>query len=100
MEESSDYLSLAGDEKIKSTLTSGERVVFSDDIFKYNRFNWKQRRKILITDRFLYNFKNKTLRRRINLINIAATTISEHIESDEFVIHVPDEYDYRYSSAK
>jgi hypothetical protein len=40
------------------------------------------------------------LKRRINLLNIAATTTSLDKSSHEFVIHVPTEYDYRYTSPK
>ena len=65
-----------------------------------NRFNWKQKRSLLITNKYLYNFKGTKLKRKISLLNIAATTVSEDPSSDEFVIHVPDEYDYRYTSGR
>ncbi len=40
------------------------------------------------------------LKRKINLFSVAATTISENKDSQEFVIHVPAEYDYRYTSQR
>ena len=40
------------------------------------------------------------LKRKICLLNIAAVTTSSLKESDEFVIHVPMEYDYRYTSRR
>lgn len=100
MEANQDYLSLATEPKIAKLLDQDETVVFSDSLFKFNPFNWKQKRNMLITTKNLYNLKNKDLKRRISLCNVAATTVSEDTKSGEFVIHVPDEYDYRYTSEK
>lgn len=41
-------------------------------------------------------FTSAILRRKINLKKIFGLTLSKN--SFEFVIHVPEEYDYRYSS--
>jgi len=100
MESNKDYLSFASEPKIVKLLEPDESVVFSDSLYKYNPFNWKQKRNLVITTKNIYNLKSKDLRRRINLLNVAATTVNEDENNKEFVIHVPDEYDYRFISAK
>ena len=63
-----------------------------------------------LTDKALYNIAEETffdialsflsltpiMRRKIFLNKINSITISKH--GTEFVIHVPEEYDYRFSS--
>lgn len=100
MKKCADYLSFANEPEIKKLLDPDEKLLFSSTIFKFNHYNWKQERNILITDKYIYNLKKKSLKRRINLLSVGATTISESKESQEFVIHVPSEYDYRYSSKR
>ena len=82
----------------------------SCSLYKFNKRLKRQERAILITSKAVYNinkfeiianiinfFKsNYTLRRRINIEKLAAITVSEL--SSEFVVHVENEYDYRYSS--
>jgi len=50
----------------------------------------------MITDKAFYNMKKTSIKRRIVLSCIVGVTTS--VESTEFVLHVPSEYDYRYSS--
>merc|ERR1719411_1511467 len=53
----------------------------------------------MITDTAVYNLLKQNpgkCKRRIKLEDIGALTLSS--TTDEFVIHVPDEYDYRISS--
>lgn len=60
----------------------------------------------MITNIALFNLKKNSkyriiniilaIKRKISLTKIKATTISTI--SPEFVLHVPDEYDYRYAS--
>lgn len=76
-----------------------ESVVFSSIVTKVNRKNKEQNRALMITTLALYNLKPNDFgvcKRRILIENVAAITIST--SSDEFVIHVPDEYDYRFKS--
>ena len=71
-------------------------------------FEWTQERNLLITDQKLYNFKKRSktfaslpctaLKRAILLSKISGVTKSLFEGSKEFVIHVPSEYDYRFSS--
>lgn len=100
MEATKDHLSFANEPKITKLFDPDESVVFSDSIYKFNPFNWKQKRNMLITTKNIYNLKSHTLKRRISLMNLAATTVSEDGSSKEFVIHIPDEYDYRYTSER
>ena len=58
-----------------------------------------QERVLLLTTRALYNLnKARKVKRRIPLERVASVTVS--LVSDEFVIHVPSEYDYRIMTAR
>lgn len=103
-----DHLALASHSSVQKMLAkngvntpSPEEVVFSDFVVKINRKEKKQTRVLLITNKALYNLKPNDFgncKRRIALDLIGAITLST--SSDEFAVHVPEEYDYRYSSAK
>ena len=78
-----------------------EVVLFSDFVIKINRREKEQTRVMLITDKAIYNLlpNNYTkCKRRINIQLLVSITVSQI--SDEFVLHVPDEYDYRFKSGK
>ena len=102
MEESSseyDFLNFAKDHYIKTNVARDEAIEFSDKVYKYNKFGFKQERNILITNKGIYNLKKKELKRRIDIKSIKGITIAK--QSDEFVIHCNDEeYDYQYISPK
>ena len=56
---------------------------------------------MLITNRAIYNLMPTNYRkckRRIPLDLIDSITISVHPQSNEFVVHIPSEYDYRLIS--
>ena len=58
-----------------------------------------QNRQLVITDKGLYNFKKKDLKRRIALSLIKGISVSKL--TDEFVVHgMEAEYDYDYVSSK
>ena len=91
-----DNLSFANDKDILKT-TNNEKLLFSDNIIKINRYNMSQERTFLITASAVYNLKKKSLKRKIELKNIRGVTISSL--TDEFVIHgLEIEYDYHYVS--
>ena len=104
-----DYLGL-GPNKIlekmlskynKEDATTKEQVRFSDYMVKINRRDKPQERIILITTKAMYNMLPSDLskcKRRIPLALIDSVTVSE--VSDEFVVHVPGEYDYRMMSLR
>jgi len=80
-----------GDEK--------EFFVYSNEVMKINRKGKKQARTLAITDKAVYNLDKKTFKkckRRIPLRDIVQITVSN--SSNEFVLHVPGEYDYIYMS--
>jgi len=105
-----DELHFQFDQSIKECFEDGELILMSCSLYKYNKRQKCQQRAILITSKAIYNinkfeflaqmisfFKsNYVIRRRINIEKLSAITMSER--SSEFVIHVKDEYDYRYSS--
>ena len=81
----------------KNTLNklSGEKVIFSDLIIKINKKLIEQTRTLIITEKALYNFKEKTLKRRLKIKDIFGITASK--TSSEFVVHGEGgEYDYHY----
>ena len=86
------------DKDIKNKL-SGENIIFSDSIIKINKKLIEQNRILIITEKALYNFKEKTLKRRLPIKDIIGITTSK--TSNEFVIHGKgDEYDYHYKYPK
>ena len=89
-----DFLEVNNDKSIRSVLKD-EVLLYSDKIIKINRYNMSQDRQIVITNKAVYNFKKKELKRRIELNKIRGISISKL--TDEFVIHGSDsEYDYDY----
>ena len=65
-------------------------------IFKFNDYKKKQERGLLITNAAVYNLKGSEVKRRIDADRIEAISFSKI--GTEFILHVPSEYDYRYSS--
>jgi len=103
-----DHLTLASNAVVQKMLNKvgvnspiPERVLFSDFVSKINRKDKTQQRVLLITDKALYNIMPTAYskcKRRIAIENLHAITASSL--SNEFVIHIPEEYDYRYKSLK
>lgn len=91
-------------------LETYEKPVYCQQVWKFNYKSTKQERTLLITTINIINvanldFLSKTLsffnpsypiKRKISLGKIDAITISR--PGTEFVVHVPDEYDYRFST--
>lgn len=50
----------------------------------------------MITSKGVYGMSKKSLKRKIPINKVGSLTVSKN--GSEFVLHVPDEYDYRYSS--
>jgi len=87
-----------------------ETVILSTLLYKYNKKLKRQERSILITTRAIYNINQKgfltslmtvfnksfKIRRKIEIEKLSGISVSD--SSSEFVIHVADEYDYRYAS--
>lgn len=104
--ENNDRLGLSRDAKVAKLLASlnkqgPEKVTFSDMVVKINRKGKEQTRCVLVTDKALYNLKANNFgkcQRRIALEKIVSVTLST--VSEEFVLHVPEEYDYHFKSAQ
>merc|ERR1712228_343856 len=71
----------------------------SEQVIKINSKQKEQKRVLLVTDKALYNLipnSYKQCKRRIPIEKIASITIST--SSQQFAIHIPDEYDYLFIS--
>eukprot|EP00475_Leptophrys_vorax_P042043 TRINITY_DN7935_c0_g1_i1.p1 TRINITY_DN7935_c0_g1~~TRINITY_DN7935_c0_g1_i1.p1 ORF type:complete len:534 (+),score=138.56 TRINITY_DN7935_c0_g1_i1:37-1638(+) len=92
-----DYSGLGGVASVQNLLKSrSEVLVLSDHLVKINRHLKKQPRTLLITNAALYNLKGSgySCKRRIPLDKVSSLTSSNN--SGELVIHVLEEYDYRF----
>lgn len=96
---SNDHLDLVGQPQVQKMLEDGrESVLYSDFVCKINRKDKQQTRVLLISNQAIYNLIPNTYRckRRIPIKTLMGVSTSQL--SDEFVIHVDGEYDYRYKS--
>ena len=82
-----------------------EQVYFSGKVKKFNKKGSCKERMLLITDKFVYNlshtFFGKAIKvnRQLPIRCIDAVSVCHHdTHSDEFIIHVKQDYDYRFSS--
>eukprot|EP00808_Paulinella_micropora_P020250 g41271.t1 len=95
-----DYLRVRSNTQLMaflSTQSPSETCQFSDNVIKINRRGKKQPRQIVITNKALYNFKErnyKECQRKINISSLRRLVLS--LSSDEFVFKVKGEYDYRF----
>ena len=94
-EDNFDFLKFKDDPEILKIITT-EVLLFSDKIYKKNRFLFSQERYIVITNYAIYNLKGKSLKRRIDISKLKGITNSE--KTLEFVLHGNEEYDYLYYS--
>lgn len=105
-----DELQFRSDNSIKKNLAPDEFILMSCILYKYNKRLKRQERSLLITNKAIYNINQQeflaniisvfnssfAIRRRIDIAKVSGLTVSDL--SSEFVIHVRDEYDYRYGS--
>jgi len=101
-----DYLAVASNPSVFKVLAkysdgTPETVFFSDYLVKVNPRDKPQERVLLITNKAIYNLLPTDYgkcKRRISLDDLDSMTVSK--ASDEFVLHVPREYDYRLMSLR
>mmetsp|Transcript_23066 Transcript_23066/g.50346 ORF Transcript_23066/g.50346 Transcript_23066/m.50346 type:complete len:546 (+) Transcript_23066:298-1935(+) len=102
-----DYLAVSRNSSVIKLLqkysnkNDPEQVYFSDFLVKINPRDKPQERVLLITNKALYNLlptDYSKCKRRITLESVDFITVSQ--ASDEFVLHVPTEYDYRMMSLR
>lgn len=105
-----DILKCQENKKLLDLFLPTEKVLWSGTVVKVNKLNSRQKRNIVITTESLYNIRpdnviNKTInffnkdfaiKRRISLESIKSITYARL--GNEFVINVPDEFDYRIVS--
>lgn len=106
-----DYLDVHKNSRFDGLVTEDEIIYFSAKLIKINKRLVPQERFLIITDKALYNIHPRNsvvskiafglapccaLRRKIKAEKIFAMTVSGNPDSDQFVIHVDGEYDYRY----
>jgi len=98
-----DYLKLVDNADINTMLEKygegKEVVIYSRNMTKVNRRGKEQTRTLVITNKAVYNLipnKWKKYKRRVPLREIFMVTLSS--KTDEFVIHIPKQYDYYFKS--
>ena len=92
-----DLLGWSEDKDIKK-LISEEKIYYSDFISNISRFGLNQERIILLTNKNLYYFKNKSLILKILYKEIIGITTSNL--SNEFIIHINKEEQDLYFTSK
>lgn len=95
-----DYIGFKGQPELMK-LISGEQLLFADKIQKTNMFEWTQERTFVITNAAVYNIHKKEIKRAIKISEIGG--LSKTVPPSkalEFTIHVPETYDYRFTSAR
>jgi len=94
-----DHLKLYKDPTILKMI-SNEKFLFSDEIYKKNKFGFNQTRYCILTDNAIYNLKDKKkLKRRFDIAKLKGITVSVAKGSQEFVIHGNEqEHDYLFLS--
>ena len=91
-----DECGCAQNPNIMAQLDSAEQVVFSCVVLKFNRWGMKQERCLLLTNMALYNLKKDSIQRKIGINLMKGITKSLKKDVKEFLVHVKDEYDYRF----
>ena len=83
---------------MKDILLPNENILFSNKIQRIKK-NVAEDRIIVLTDRYLYNLRNKKYRNKADIRNITGITLSK--KSEEFIVHTCEiEDDFHYISNK
>lgn len=91
-----DNLNFSKDRDILKIIDN-EKIYYSGNIIKINQIGKNQERNIILTNRHVYNFKKKSMKRKIPLTSILGLSYSKL--SDEFIIHGKNEqHDISYKS--
>ncbi|CAK72024.1 unnamed protein product (macronuclear) [Paramecium tetraurelia] len=92
----SDALHINAEKYFKKQASESELVLVSRLTGKINKRNTEQQRTIVISSENIYNIDKKSIKRKISIHKIFGVTVSR--SSYEFVLHVPQESDYRFKS--
>jgi serum/glucocorticoid-regulated kinase 2 len=104
--EPKDNINFKNDKDFKAVIKQNENLLWSGESLKINCRGKRQNRVFLVTDsriinvgkrgNFLLNIFSKLIKREIDIMKIEAVTYSSI--SNNFVLHVPSEYDYYLSN--
>ncbi|CAK80843.1 unnamed protein product (macronuclear) [Paramecium tetraurelia] len=94
--QASDSLNIDQEKSFKKQAGQSEFILISRNIGKINKRNTEQQRTIVVTSENLYNIDKKSIKRKIQIQKVFGVTVSR--SSFEFILHVPQETDYRYKS--
>ena len=105
-----DTLNMCNSKDVGKILQKNEQLIWSGELFKINKRKRRQVRRFVLTNTRLFNlgddkfadsfvafFKGNKAKRTVWLKDIQFLTYST--TSNEFVLHIPKDYDYRLSSA-
>lgn len=106
-----DTLNIQTSKDLTKLLKKNEKLYWSGELTKINKRKRRQVRRFVLTDSRFFNlgddkfmdqmiafFKGNKSKRSVKLEDISFITYSE--TGNEFVLHVPKEYDYRLCSAQ
>ena len=82
------------DDKDILNIINNEIIYYSNKITKISSFSLKQDRIIIITNKSIYIFQNKKLKKNLKYENIRGITFSN--QSNEFIIHGKTDYDFHF----
>jgi serum/glucocorticoid-regulated kinase 2 len=90
-----DFLGWALEKDVLNVIKD-EILYFSGKVYKYNSFSIKQERNLVLTDKCLYNFHNKKVKRQMKYEEMLGITFSN--VTNEFVVHANKGYDFHFLS--
>ena len=90
-----DNLKFSSDKEIKAII--GEEVIYySNKVYKYNKYSFRQERNLVLTNNCLYNFSKKKLKRDLKYKEMLGITFSNQF--NDFVIHALEGFDFLFQS--
>lgn len=104
-EPDTDHLNFAASKSFGSVISEGERLLWSGEMDKTNCRHTRQTRNFVLSstriyniggNNFIFNLFSKLIKRSFEVAKVGAVTYS--ILSNNFVLHVPSEYDYFLNS--
>ncbi len=97
-----DHENFFFNKQFRKAIKENERILWSGKILKINKYDMRQKRLFVITDGRILNLGNqdnlirkifdKLVKREINIYEVTGITYS--LISNNFVLHIPREYDY------
>lgn len=107
-----DELEIAKKQSLRSLLSKNEKIILSATLTKINKNQKYQERNMIITSANFYNIRNEgmlasvtslfnssyMIKRKFDLKLVKAVVYAKL--GNEFTIHVPNEFDYRFVSER